>query len=435
MRVLIASDHYPPHIGGAQIQTRLLAISLTERGHDVAVATMWQRDVASFDDDDGFPVYRIREATSCVPKRFQRAFHHHPPYPDPITTVMLRRLIKRFKPDLVHSHGWFTYSCALALLGTDIPLAISARDTGYSCATRTMLHMGRVPCSGPAPSKCLHCATEYYGQGKGWLAVLGVRAGRPLLRRKIAAVHSVSRYVQEVVRRDLFGEGQNGPESSHPLDIAEGVIPELVRSSPRTEGIAGELCDRLAELPSEPFILFVGALRREKGVYELLSAYRRLRSPPPLVLIGGGDPNVPHKPLILLDLPGDTHDTLPEGVVVVPNLPHAGVPRAWEHALFGVMPSRWPEPLGTVVCEAMSCGRAVIGTDHGGHPDLITHGVNGLLVPPGDVVALADAMRLLLEEPAERHRLGTAARVVGRRFAADQAVERFEDLYRDALAR
>jgi glycosyltransferase involved in cell wall biosynthesis len=177
----------------------------------------------------------------------------------------------------------------------------------------------------------------------------------------------------------------------------------------------------LAELPNEEFILFVGALRREKGVYELLDAYQRLRSAPPLVLIG-----TVHR---------DTPQTFPESVIFLKEVPHTAIGSAWERALFGVAPSLLPEPLGTVVCEALSCGRAVIGTDHGGHPDVITHGVNGLLVPPGDPLALAKAMQSLLDDPAQRERLGMAARTVGRRFEANQATERFEQLYRAAIAK
>jgi glycosyltransferase involved in cell wall biosynthesis len=278
--------------------------------------------------------------------------------------------------------------------------------------------MRRVPCSGPAPLKCLQCATDYYGVGKGWLAALAVRAGRPLIRRKIAGIHSVSGYLQETVRRDVFGASRNGNGHSLTPTVAEGIIPELVEASPDFETLGTRARDRLAELPSEPFILFVGAFRREKGIYELLRAYGQLSSAPPLVLIGTVEREAPR--------------TFPERVSVLTDFPHAAIGSAWQRALFGVAPSLLPEPLGTVVCEAMSCGRAVIGTDHGGHPDVIDDGVNGLLVPPGDSVALANAMQSLLEDPALRHRLGAAARVAGRRFAAEEAIEQFEHLYHAA---
>jgi glycosyltransferase involved in cell wall biosynthesis/GT2 family glycosyltransferase len=62
------------------------------------------------------------------------------------------------------------------------------------------------------------------------------------------------------------------------------------------------------------------------------------------------------------------------------------------------------------VMEAMACGLPVISSIIGGTPDMITHGVDGLLVAQGDETSLADAMTLLARDPAERRRLGRAAR-------------------------
>lgn len=88
-----------------------------------------------------------------------------------------------------------------------------------------------------------------------------------------------------------------------------------------------------------------------------------------------------------------------------------------------------PEPFGMVVPEGMAAGRAVIAADAGGPREVITHGTDGLLVPPGDPAALADAVQTLCRDAALRARLGAAARRTAlRRFrleangAAIQAV-------------
>jgi glycosyltransferase involved in cell wall biosynthesis len=74
-----------------------------------------------------------------------------------------------------------------------------------------------------------------------------------------------------------------------------------------------------------------------------------------------------------------------------------------------LLPSRG-ETFGLVVIEAMAAGLPVIGTDAEGVPEIIDHERNGMLVPPGDVEALANAMRCLGEDDGIRQRLGRQAR-------------------------
>lgn len=411
MRVLLATDHYPPFIGGAQIQSRLIAQELRARSHDVAVATVWQNNHPSFEIDDGVPVHRLRQLRTLPLIARQQRQHHQPPFPDPVTVLGLRRLIRAFEPDVVHSYGWFSYSCAAALLGRDTPMLITARDFAYSCANRTLMHDGR-ECSGPGLSKCIGCAGRYYGVPKGWIAALGVLGTRPLLRRRVNAIHSISSFVRDITRRDFLDEESTGDYLIHDV-IASMPLP------PRDAG-EGSIQARIAELPTEPFLLFIGALRRVKGVYELLEAYKQLDDPPPLVMLG--------------TIERDSPQEFPPGVHVLRDFPHDAVLTACERCLFGVMPSLWPEPFGTVVCEVMSRGRPVIGTTPGGHTDMIVDGETGFLVPRGDVPALVDAMRTLLEDDELRRRMGEAAIVHAAEFEPQVSLPRIERLYEEMVA-
>jgi len=111
---------------------------------------------------------------------------------------------------------------------------------------------------------------------------------------------------------------------------------------------------------------------------------------------------------------------------VITDAPHAAVLAAWERSLFGVMPSLLPEPLGTVVLEAMRAGKAVIGTIPGGHSDMVVNGETGLLVPRGDVDALAAAMHVLLTDSELRERFGQAAAGRAVDFTADVSMPQLE---------
>jgi glycosyltransferase involved in cell wall biosynthesis len=361
-------------------------------------------------------VYRLKGLTTRVPwfstnpKR-----RHHPPFPDPAVVVGLRRVIASFKPDLIHAYGWITYSCAAALLGKKIPLLLSVREYGYTCALRTMMRFGTQLCDGPQAVKCMDCAVRFYGLPKGLSAALGVYLGRALLRWKTRGLHSVSTYMQQIIRQDLYhANGKvRGPGG---ILLPDVVIPSFRDLAEEKEIGPAEVEQHLERLPGEPFILFVGALRLVKGIQPLLEAYGRLVSPPPLVLIGVAAP----------DTPGE----FPGNITVLYDLPHAAVLKAWERSSFGVAPSIWPEPFGSVIHEAMSKGKAVIGTYPGGQADMIVHNETGLLVPANDVGALAQAMQRLIDDPGLRERMGKAGRERAKLFTGEMVVPRFEQVYR-----
>jgi glycosyltransferase involved in cell wall biosynthesis len=415
MRILIVTDHYPPFIGGAHRQARLLASGMAERGHDVAVATTWHGGLPTLDWEENVSVHRLRQMrTAFGPMIRDEDQRHQPPFPDPVTVASLRRLIGGVEPDVIHAYGWLAFSVAAALGRQRIPLLISARDYGYFCANRTLLRKGE-PCSGPAPLKCASCASDYYGTAKGLAATAGVYAFKPLLARKMTGLHSVSTFVHDVTTRYLFGP--EGP----PPGLVQVTIPSFQDVSPdEALGAADDGVNAYLErLPTEPYILYVGAFRKVKGLETLFDAYRRLESPPPLVLMGTYE--------------RDSPDNFPTDAITLTDVPHAAVMAAWDGAMFGVMPSLWPEPFGATVAEAMNRGKPVIGTTLGGHVDMIGDDA-GLLVPQGDVGALEEAMKSLIADPERRGEYGRAASERARSFAATAVIPRFEQAYRDVLA-
>ena len=408
MRIQIASDYYPPFIGGGHRAIQALARELARAGHTVEVVTISHPGVPTHEDDAGVAVHRVPHLRALVPSHGRGKQQHHPPFPDPLAVVALRRILRRFRPDVVYAYGWIAYSAAVARAGTGTPLLLGAHDYVYGCPTRTLLRDG-AHCAGPQLTACLGCAPKTYGRPKGWLTTLSVRLCGRLLRQSMVGVHSVSSYVERVTLRDFIGTG----------DFVTRVIPSFSEESD-AEGDPGEIARIVDRLPREPFILFVGALRKVKGVATLVEAHGRLRDAPPLVLLG--------------TVEQDTPRTFPEGVVVLEDAPHGAVMQAWERCLFGVAPSLWPEPLGLVVHEGMSRGACMIGTTPGGHTDLIVAGESGLLVPPGDVGALAEAMQQLIDDPELRERLGAAARVRSSAATAAGTRDAYERLFRDAAS-
>ena len=158
-----------------------------------------------------------------------------------------------------------------------------------------------------------------------------------------------------------------------------------------------------APLPERPAALFVGVLERYKAVDVLADAWRLAASRIPdatLHLVGRGT---------LRDVPQALVRDLPDQTRWTESLSTPEVARALDESTVLVLPSR-SEGLGRVVVEAFCRGRGVVGSRVGGIPDIVGEGATGLLVPPEDVDALADALVSVFSDPALAERFGAAGR-------------------------
>jgi len=269
-----------------------------------------------------------------------------------------------------------------------------------SCAKKSLMIDG-APCSGPGLRKCLRCAGAHYGEIKGRGVALGNFAFSALERRGVDLFLPVS---------DAAARG-NGLMDT---DLRWQVIPNFVLDAPLSSSSA-----RLAERLPDEFLLFVGDLRPEKGINVLLEAYRRLRAPPPLVLIGKTCPNSPHM--------------FPPQTVLFENWPNDAVREAQRRCLALVAPSTLREPFGMVALEALAGGRPVIASRIGGLAEVVADGVSGILVPPRDAAALAESIETFLSDPALRRRLADGAAASAARFHPDHVLARFENAYESIL--
>ncbi|MEP7054600.1 MAG: glycosyltransferase [Actinomycetota bacterium] len=100
-----------------------------------------------------------------------------------------------------------------------------------------------------------------------------------------------------------------------------------------------------------------------------------------------------------------------------------------------VVPSTRPEPFGMALVEAMALGRPVVASAAGGPAEIVTDGVDGLLVRPGDAVALADALQRLIEDPAFARSLGLQARARAADFTSGSMTAQVLASYDDLLAK
>lgn len=187
----------------------------------------------------------------------------------------------------------------------------------------------------------------------------------------------------------------------------------------------------LAIPPDAPVVLFVGRITADKGVRELLQAFKQLNIAgirPHLVLVGRFDTDSGVAGAIS---PGDITSVAHTHIVG-----HSEQPEAYM-ALADILclPS-YREGFGTVVIEAAAMGVPTLGADIYGLSDAVVQGETGLLVPPRDVEKLGRALEKLLSDAALRTRLGAAAKHRAQAlFNADTVCQQLADEYGDLLGK
>ncbi len=186
-------------------------------------------------------------------------------------------------------------------------------------------------------------------------------------------------------------------------------------------GIALPPADALPPPAAGPArFLFVGRFEHRKGVDVLLDAIPAVldAAPEARLTLAGLDHGNHWR-----DLFRQRHPRLSDRVDFPGRIDADALRAAYRDCDVFVAPSRY-ESFGLIYVEAMAWAKPVVGCLAGGVPDVVSNGVTGLLVPPGDASALAAALLRLARDPALRVRLGAAARA--------DAVARFS---RESLAR
>lgn len=180
----------------------------------------------------------------------------------------------------------------------------------------------------------------------------------------------------------------------------------------------------------EEIILFVGRLIQWKGVHILISAMNKVKESNPnvqLYIIGDGIYLNHLRELV-------SHLNLENNVFFLGRIPDGDLSNWYQKASVFVLPSimidNQTEGLGVVLLEAMAFGLPVIGSNIGGIPDIIENNVNGLLVPPGDPDALADAIIWILGNPEQVEKFRNAGiERINTDFNWSIIAERFIDIY------
>jgi len=187
----------------------------------------------------------------------------------------------------------------------------------------------------------------------------------------------------------------------------------------------GEIPPRAPRAAGDPLrIAFVGQAVERKGLPVLLRAFEALRDhvAAELVIVGAGPQDVT---ALLED---------PSGITALGKVDDESKHAVLRSADVLCAPSLGGESFGMVLTEAFAAGTPVVASDIAGYRDVVRDGVDGVLVPRGDATALAERLRDLALDPAQEHRMGTAAAASAARFAWPQVADEVFEAYEDAIA-
>ena len=176
-------------------------------------------------------------------------------------------------------------------------------------------------------------------------------------------------------------------------------------------------------------LLFVGRLEKRKGLRYLLSAYGRLKWDYPelrLLVVGPGNPDK------------DSYRILGErnlrDVVFVGGVSYDELPRYYQTAHIFCAPATGKESQGVVLLEAMAAGRPIVASSIDGYGSVLNYGTQGLLVPPKNDLALAEALRRLLESPSLRQEMGARGSLHAQQYRRERVAAQVLGVYETAMA-
>jgi glycosyltransferase involved in cell wall biosynthesis len=371
-RVAMLIQRYYPHAGGAERQIQSLAPRLRAHGFEPSVITRHESGLSRFAIIDGVPVYRVL----C-------------PGPKPLAAIFYIfsaiRLISTLRPDLIHAHEILSPASAavLAKILYGRPVLVKILRGGI---------LGDI----------------YKIKNR----FLGMHRFRFLSRRVDSFV-----VISEEIDRELSALGVPPEKRTF---IPNGVDTKVFApvSDPQKQQLRAEL-----GLPSNvKLVIYLGRLTAEKRVDQLLRIWPEIRAAFPevcMLIVGTGseEPRLRQISVPGVQFTGQVDDTL----------------RYLQAADVFVLPSA-TEGLSNSMLEALSTGLPVLATSVGGTPDVISHDVNGYLIPPDDLNELKTGLMTLLADEALCARLGRGGRQrILQEFSLDSIASQLNTLYQRLL--
>lgn len=419
MRILIATDAFPPVCGGSGWSTYELAKGLRARGHELFIVRPrvggGVRSEAVEAEYDGFQPIAFHAWAPPIP--YARNFFKNERLYQRFK-AFLAKLIQQRAIDLVHAQHVLTGPPGIAAArGLGVPSVCTIRDYWPVCYWSDLIRNreSETLCPACTPGNMTQCVRPHAG-GLWPLAlplIPYMRANLSLKRRSLAAADAVIA-VSGAIARDLRARA---PELG-------ATRIEMIPNPVDVAGIRAQ-AERGTRPMAEQYALFVGKLEPNKGVVKLLVALERSQLDWPLVVVGDGS----QRPVLEEAARRSGRD-----LRFIGWRPRDEVLAWLRHAELLIFPSHGPESLSRVLLEASVLGAPIAAMDTGGTGDIVVNNETGLLSRSAE--ALGDDVARLRGDPGLRAGLREAARErVERIFDTAVVTGRIEQLYAELVDR
>ena len=407
LRVLILADHWG-ELGGGEVVAAQLAEGLRGRFELAVLTTDCRRNTK--ERRDHLTVYRVRS-------EYHLRLRPLLGLANPLALGGVRRALADFKPDLVHGwnvHQHLSFASLELAKRAGAATVLTFQDGFPFCYTKYHCYIDRAaPCPArPAyrarPERCRSCSRHY------WLFPPRNRIARFLLNHYVDQKVSVSHALADA----LADNGLPGARVIHnglPLDDFPPP-PERVAALQGRFGLGPET------------IVAGGRMGYFKGQLRLLEAFARIARDRPNTRVALAGRHDDWFGAALKRRAAELQ--LADRVLFTGFLPRSEFLALLSAGAIFANLSLYLDPFPTVNLEAGAAERPVLGTCYGGTPEVVLDGQTGRLVNPYQLDEVVGALHALLDDPAERTRLGRAAGArVRAEFPQCRMVEAYATLF------
>lgn len=322
----------------------------------------------------------------------------------------LSRLLKKDRPDVAHVHNVFPLlspSIYDALKNSNIPVVQTVHNFRFLCPNGQFFIRGKI---------CEQCQTE------GFFSAVKNRCMHDSI--PVSALYAMA-------IGNAWRTGNFPGNIDRFIALNRFVANKLMGAGiPQNKiSILGNFVEQFSGYPApkKKYIVYLGRLSPEKGLWTLLSAMNKVRDV--VLKIAGTGP-------LENELKAYVASHAMKNVEFVGFVGGKDKVQLIREALCTVTPSEWYENFPISVLESLAMGTPVIASRVGGLPEMIEHGISGLLFMPGSIDGLAEAISRLIEMRGESNGMDSSALDAARsRFGPDAHIQGLNDIYQEAIGR